>query len=740
MSRILLVLLLIFAAASSARAHFVFVVPEPTGGVAYVILSEDLDPDEDVAIGMIGGIKLYARGTNGSVSPLTLLDDEFAYRVEFSEEESRLLFGALQLGVHQVGDKPGNLVSYFPKAILGDDVFADDTRLGDATPVELVPVGQLGDLRFQMLLRGEPLQGSEVTVYLPDGGRTLVVTDEQGLTESFSQTGRYGAWARATIGGAGEHEGRAYEESRAYASVVAQVGERQRASVAMTAHVAPAPVEAPADSAAPANNMAIRSFLSLPQATSSFGAVEAGGYMYVYGGHIARTHDYDTEAVSGRFSRIDLDAGGVWENLPAGPRLQGLNLAAHGEMVYRVGGMQPRNSRGTQRDNYSVADCARFNPHSMQWEWLAPIPEARSSHDMVVVDDTLYVIGGWNMLGEIEGNVWPDHMYTLDLSDPLAPWRRVAQPFARRALITAVHEGRIYVMGGMDDEDEVSREVDIYDPRTGQWSRGPELLGEMSFAGFASAACELDGQLYASVAGGEVMRLTSDGSAWEMVGTHTPRIVHRLVPWRGEIFVVGGAAKGTNSDLVEVLTPSGMRVSANTPRVRSTAPAAKSVARRTRMPANLDTAVARVEREPAKAVVASAPVAVAAAPAVGTKQVFCPVMTKVEVLDDDEAIAVDFNGQEVLLCCSKCAKKWEADQAAYLSPEVLPQLASMELPARTISQTYCPVYPTRVVSENDPFVMYEGKKVYLFNKTAVRRFTQSPEKYLDPTILPQLAD
>jgi len=405
-----------------------------------------------------------------------------------------------------------------------------------------------------------------------------------------------------------------------------------------------------------------------------------------------------------------------------------------------------------------VADCARFNPMSMQWEWLAPMPEARSSHDVVVVGDTLYVIGGWNMLGELEGNVWPDFMLTLDLTDPLAAWRRVPQPFARRALITAVHDGRIYVMGGMDDADEVSREVDIYDPSTGKWSRGPELLGELPVAGFASAACELDGRLYCSVAGGELMRLSDDGGAWELVGTHTPRIVHRLVPWRGEIYVVGGADGGTNSDLIEVLAPRGMRVPQSAPRERTARREPVTMSEPPRVAPSRETSregfetfvgeffggtvhgggqrlflevVPGVETTPARA---------AAEPATGGRQVHCPVMTTVEVLDDDDAIAVEYEGREVLLCCSKCAKKWEADPEAYLSAEVLPQLAGLQLPERALGQRFCPVYPTRVVSEHDPFVMYAGKKIYLFNKTAVRRFTEDPEKYLDPAILPQLAE
>ena len=67
----------------------------------------------------------------------------------------------------------------------------------------------------------------------------------------------------------------------------------------------------------------------MPEAFSSFGAAVADGYVYVYGGHIAKTHTYSTEAVTGKFRRLHLTkAGAAWEELPTGPALQGLALVA----------------------------------------------------------------------------------------------------------------------------------------------------------------------------------------------------------------------------------------------------------------------------------------------------------------------------------------------------------------------------------------------------------------------------
>ena len=45
----------------------------------------------------------------------------------------------------------------------------------------------------------------------------------------------------------------------------------------------------------------------LTQATSSLGAVELDGYLYVYGGHAGKTHKYNTETVLGTFQRLKLE-------------------------------------------------------------------------------------------------------------------------------------------------------------------------------------------------------------------------------------------------------------------------------------------------------------------------------------------------------------------------------------------------------------------------------------------------
>ena len=328
----------------------------------------------------------------------------------------------------------------------------------------------------------------------------------------------------------GERQGDKYEEVRHYATLVFDTSVQTAAAAqrpgAVAARVA-----------------------TLPEPASSFGAVASDGWLYVYGGHVARTHNYSTEAVSGRFSRLNL-ANLTWERLPDGPRLQGMNLAVHAGAIYRVGGMQPQNKPGEMQDTQSIADVARFSPGAHEWTALPPLPAPRSSHDVVVVGDTLIVVGGWALKGR-DKTEWPTTMELLDLSAAQPAWRSVPQPFKRRALVAAALDNKVYVIGGFDERSQVVRGVSVYDVASGTWSSGPDLPGG-SMNGFGPAACVLGRDLYVSIDDGGLYRLA--GTAWTPVGRTTPRIVHRCVPSGEQILVIGGANKGNNSDLIEGVT------------------------------------------------------------------------------------------------------------------------------------------------------------------------------------------
>lgn len=287
----------------------------------------------------------------------------------------------------------------------------------------------------------------------------------------------------------------------------------------------------------------------LPEPTSSFGAVAANGWIYVYGGHIAPTHNYYKGGVSGAFHRIKFD-GATWEKLPGGTPLQGLNLTTDGKRIYRVGGMEPRNEKGTPTENHSLVEAAAFDTAIAKWQPLPDLPHARSSHDLVVLEGKLYVIGGWKLAGKQQE--WIDDMAVLDLNAAKPSWSTVPQPFRRRALMAAVLDGKIYAVGGMDDKNRVLRFVSIYDPKAATWSDGPQLpVGP--FNGFAPAVAVHKGSLYVSIAGGKVLKLDTAKQTWEVVANVSSRVAHRMVSDGERLLLFGGADDGGNLDTFEVV-------------------------------------------------------------------------------------------------------------------------------------------------------------------------------------------
>jgi len=180
---------LLLGFATIASAHFVFVVPQPGGTTAQVILSEDLKPSEQVDAGLIGGAKLKLRDARGPETALTLVKGDHAFVTQLPGAGTRLIHGVADLGCMQQGQEKPYLLVYYPKTIVGD-AFDHNAVVGSETPVEIIAVGEPGALRLKVLAHGKPQLKTEVTIILPDGAQRKLTTDQAGLTEVLTQTGR----------------------------------------------------------------------------------------------------------------------------------------------------------------------------------------------------------------------------------------------------------------------------------------------------------------------------------------------------------------------------------------------------------------------------------------------------------------------------------------------------------------------------------------------------------------------
>lgn len=296
----------------------------------------------------------------------------------------------------------------------------------------------------------------------------------------------------------------------------------------------------------------------LPLLVASFGAAATeSGSVYFYGGHSGTRHKYNKEEVHGDL--FHWQAGlSEWEKLAADEPAQGASLIATDKGVLRIGGMAARNGKEEKQDLWSSDTVSSYDVGDKKWHPLPNMPERRSSHDSVLVGDTLYVIGGWALGGDTQkavGAKWHDTYLTLDLSKPDSNWQSHPQPFQRRALAVQLTGSKLYAIGGMNNEEEITNDVSILDTATGKWTEGPSLP-KSKMGGFGFAAVAHEGRLFASGASGMLLELR--GNEWiNVVKLQYPRYFHRLVPGgAGKLFAIGGeSSKGAKAVPEAIVLP-----------------------------------------------------------------------------------------------------------------------------------------------------------------------------------------
>jgi N-acetylneuraminic acid mutarotase len=278
---------------------------------------------------------------------------------------------------------------------------------------------------------------------------------------------------------------------------------------------------------------------ALIEPIASFGAAVADDHLYVYSGHTGKAHEHSRRNLSPHFRRLKLTSNPSWEALPIGPALQSVALVAYRNKVYRVGGMLARNEPSEEDDLLSVPDFAEFDPIKNSWRALRPLPTGRSSHDAVVVGDTLYVVGGWQLDGDTR---WHNTSLSLRLDDPNATWVELPkQPFERRALAVVEHRGVIYTLGGMNSAEVATTEVHGFDIAKQSWFVVQSLPGK-PLQGFGCAAISFDGRLLVTTMNGEIHELNAEGTEWNTVGKLSePRFFHRLASHRDAVWAIAGA-------------------------------------------------------------------------------------------------------------------------------------------------------------------------------------------------------
>ncbi|MCA9239277.1 MAG: hypothetical protein KDA37_03720 [Planctomycetales bacterium] len=432
-----------------------------------------------------------------------------------------VLTSTIKYGVYH-----GTLLEYFVKRVPMTDT--PPKMPAGSLPLNATPINTDDGINLLVLWHDEPLADAQVTLIDGKSKQAQGKTDDQGVVRLTPEHEGPVAFLvnHSDQDARGEFAGEKFT-SKTYVLTLTSAyrGPAADAKPEPSAE-SRRPEEEEEDEAPPA----VSDLPELPQAIASFGATVCEGWLYVYGGHTGKEHHHSRENLSAHFSRLKIEGGDAWEELPMQTPLQGLPLVTHAGKLYRIGGMTARNEPDAEEEDlHSSAEFACFEPTKNQWEALPSLPAGRSSHDATVIGDSLYVVGGWNLHGEAPGD-WQTTALVYDFTTPERGWREIkSPPFERRALAVSHRDGKLVAIGGMASEGGVVNSVSQYDPQTDEWSELPDLPGK-GISGFGVSAWNHQGQLYASGMGGKLFTLPLDGGGWQEVRqVDEPRFFHRLL-------------------------------------------------------------------------------------------------------------------------------------------------------------------------------------------------------------------
>ena len=120
-----------------------------------------------------------------------------------------------------------------------------------------------------------------------------------------------------------------------------------------------------------------------------------------------------------------------------------------------------------------------YDPQTDIWTRKANLPTPRSALATAVVNGKIYAIGGNVII-----NLRPTVLSIVEEYDPATnTWTRKADmPAPRRSHTTAMVGGKIYVIGGYDDENVLST-VEAYDPAVDTWVKKADMpMANMGFS------------------------------------------------------------------------------------------------------------------------------------------------------------------------------------------------------------------------------------------------------------------
>lgn len=173
--------------------------------------------------------------------------------------------------------------------------------------------------------------------------------------------------------------------------------------------------------------------------------------------------------ISTQWVWADTSQGGAWTAAASAPAQRTEVSAASVEgKIYVVGGFNKPTVQNVLK--FAISNEVEvYDPVADSWSITTPLPEGRHHAGIASLNGLLYVVGGFtkSLL-----SVWHAVATVYQYDPATLEWRELPpMPTARGALGIAVHQNRIYAIGGYDGKHN-SGAVEIFDPETNTWSSG----------------------------------------------------------------------------------------------------------------------------------------------------------------------------------------------------------------------------------------------------------------------------
>lgn len=208
--------------------------------------------------------------------------------------------------------------------------------------------------------------------------------------------------------------------------------------------------------------------------------------------------------------------------------------------------------------DHCVAEVWHYDIDIDRYTAAPLLPGKRGGGGLALIGRQLHYIGGLEPDRDTDS---ADH-WVMDLDElerGIGQWRvgPAPMPKPRNQFSTIVYDNQIYLIGGQFHHDSCQLDqpdVDIYDPDTDSWSKGPDLPKGHSHS--EGGTFVHDGRIYmvgghTTPKGGhkaidpDILALTPGESAWELVGklpvplsSPAARIIN------GKFYVIGGSLDG----------------------------------------------------------------------------------------------------------------------------------------------------------------------------------------------------